>query len=170
MNSQIQGYASLRRYRDSKPDADYFLTINLQARGSGLNAIGLTTQIFGQCEKLETEEWWKVRTATVMPDHVYLLITLAGNCSLAECVRTFKGRLAPALRVQGLRWQDGFYDHRARDSSDVLPVFLYIFLNPYRAGLIDRCEQWPGYYCRPMDWNWFGQMTSESLPLPEWLR
>ena len=85
-------------------------------------------------------------------------------------MRLFKGRLSPELRARGLCWQEGFYDHRIREPSDLLPVFLYIFLNPYRAALIKQSERWPGYYCLAADWAWFGEMTSESLPLPEWLR
>ncbi|MFZ5495155.1 MAG: hypothetical protein ACOZE5_07430 [Verrucomicrobiota bacterium] len=55
-------------------------------------------------------------------------------------MRLFKGRLTPALRNHGLKWQEGFYDHQIRESEDLLPVFLYIYLNPYRAGLLGEAE------------------------------
>ena len=56
-NARIRGYASLRRFRESKPEADYFLTLNLQARGRGLEAAGFTNKIRMQREKLESEGW-----------------------------------------------------------------------------------------------------------------
>ena len=69
-----------------------------------------------------------------------------------------------------MKWQEGFYEHRLRKTEDLLPVFLYVYLNPYRAGLISTDQTWPGYYCAPEDWIWFGVMTANAVPQPEWLR
>jgi putative transposase len=169
-NIRPPGYAALRRFRKSKPSAEYFLTINLAKRGPGLERPALTTAVVRQWDKLEAEKHWLVRTATVMPDHLHLLVRLGESKLLAECIKLLKGRLSPDLRAAGLRWQDGFYDHQLRLIDDVMAVFLYIYLNPYRAGLIPETEIWPGYRCRPEDWDWFGQLTRESIPQPEWLR
>lgn len=105
-----------------------------------------------------------------MPDHLHLLVVLGENHALSEVIRLFKGRLSPPLRRAGLHWQEGYYDHRMRDNDDRLPVFLYIFLNPYRANLISADAVWPGYYCDSLDWEWFDAMTDSDLPSPEWLR
>lgn len=164
------GYAALRRFRESKPNAEYFLTINLAKRGRGLERQLLTAAVIGQWDRLEAENHWLVRTATVMPDHLHLLVRMGESNSLEECIKLLKGRVSPCLRAGTLRWQDGFYEHQLRPADDVLAVFLYIFLNPYRAGLILETEIWPGYRCRPEDWDWFGQLTRESIPQPEWLR
>ena len=163
------GYAALRRYRNSLAGADYFLTTNLAHRGNGLAAPALVAEIKMQCLRLETDGLWSVRTLVVMPDHVHLLVNLAGNVQLAGNMRLFKGRVTPALRCTGLKWQAGFYEHRLREKEDVLPIFHYVFLNPYRAGLASGNQVWTGYYCAPEDWKWFGQLTSEAVPQPEWL-
>jgi REP element-mobilizing transposase RayT len=105
-----------------------------------------------------------------MPDHIHLLVRLTGEGSLAEYMRLLKGRIAPALRTSGLKWQEGFYEHRLREKEEVVPVFLYIYLNPYRAELLSPERIWPGYYCAPDDWKWFGALTCEAVPQPEWLR
>lgn len=165
-----QGYAALRRFRESKPEADYFLTCNLSKRGTGFELPVLTGQVMQHWRKLEQSGFWTVRTAVVMPDHIHLLIRLVGPGSLAECMRLFKGRLAAALRPHDLKWQEGFYEHRLRVPEDLLPVFLYIYLNPYCAKLINPGQKWPGYYCCEVDWSWFGAMTDRELPQPEWLR
>lgn len=164
------GYASLRRFRESKAGATYFVTANLSERGSGLEAPVLTKLIVQQWQKLETDGSWSVRTAVVMPDHIHLFAQLIGDGSLAKCLRLLKGRVSPALRIRGLKWQEGFYEHRLRESEHVLPVFLYIYLNPYRAGLLSTEQTWSGYYCMPEDWKWFGEMTRDAVPQPEWLR
>ncbi|MBI4624983.1 MAG: transposase [Verrucomicrobia bacterium] len=119
---------------------------------------------------LETEGYWNVHTWDVMPNHLHALFTLGAKASLSECLRLFKGRLSPALRKHQLSWQDGYHDHRMRPDEDRLPVFMYIFLNPYRGGLIAAAEKWPGYFCAVEDWDWFGPLTNSDVPFPEWLR
>ena len=56
-----------------------------------------------------------------------------------------------------------------REKDDGLSVFLYIYLNPYKAGLLPKDQSWPGYYCAPADWDWFSQVTDRDLPFAEWL-
>ena len=104
-----------------------------------------------------------------MPDHLHVLFTLGANASLPECLRLFKGRLTPSLRKHHLSWQDGYHEHRMRPDEDRLPVFLYIFLNPYRAKRIPVSEKWPGYFCVAEDWAWFCGLTNSDTPFPEWL-
>ncbi len=124
----------------------------------------------GRQLELEAAALWTVRCSALMPDHLHLLVTLHTDTSLSNAVREFKGPLTPALRLADVSWQPGFYDHRVRMHDDLFAVFLYIFLNPYRAGLCGTAEVWPGYYCCPNDWSWFGAMTKESRPEPDWLR
>ena len=160
----------LRRFRESKPGRNYFLTTNLANRGRGLEESVLTESIRREWQELEADGSWLVRTSVVMPDHVHLLVTLSGRRPLEECVQLFKGRLARDLRQRGLRWQEGFYEHWMRNAEDIAPVFHYVYLNPYRAKLVAEDQTWAGYYCSADDWKWFGTMTDESVPQPEWLR
>ena len=104
-----------------------------------------------------------------MPDHEHLLVTLSEDVDLATAVRLYRGRTSVILRTAGLRWQRGYFDHRLRPDEDRLPVFLYLFLNPYRAGLLPDSGKWAGYYCRPDDWVWFAPLTESGCPQPEWL-
>ena len=164
------GHAALRRFRESKPGANYFLTINLAERELGLESPPLTDATITHWDQLEAEGHWFFRSGIVMPDHLHLLVRLGENTSLDRCTKLLKGRLSSSLRKAGLEWQEGYYDHRLRQADDVGEVFLYIFLNPYRAGLLRETEFWPGYRCCAEDWKWFGPMTKESRPQPEWLR
>lgn len=160
----------MRRFRTSRPEANYFITTNIAGQRSGLDRPAVTAQIITEWARLETEQSWSVLTGVVMPDHVHLLIQLGRNRTMNESMRLFRGRLAPVLRAHGLRWQNAFYDHRLRSPEDVTPVLFYIFLNPYRAGLLPRTEAWPGYFCRVEEWAWFGGLTANAAPQPEWLR
>ena len=163
------GYSALSRGRYSAAGEQYFLTFNLENRQHGLNRVDILPAIGAECQRLERASAWHVRTGVVMPDHVHLLVRLADSASLGSVVRQLKGRLAPVLRPHGLRWQRSFYDHRIRHGEDVLPVFLYVFLNPHRAGLVQVGEKWSGYSCAADDWEWFEPLTSSGAPYPEWL-
>ncbi len=163
------GYSALRRHRWSSPGSDYFVTVNLQRPVSGLVSPALLAVLESQRTTLESTHHWRVRTWVVMPDHLHVTFTLGANSTLAEVLRLFKGRLTPALRSSHLAWQEGYYDHFMRPDEDRLPVFLYIFLNPYRANLLPATERWAGYFCAAEDWAWFGPLTNSDLPLPEWL-
>ena len=164
------GYALLRRFRESQPGRGYFLTTNLASRGRGLEEGALTDSIRQEWQKMEADGSWLVRTAVVMPDHVHLLVMLNERRSLEECMRLFKGRLSRDLRQRNLGWQGGFHEHRMRGAEDIAPIFHYVYLNPYRAKLVLENQTWPGYYCSAEDWKWFGIMTAESVPQPEWLK
>jgi REP element-mobilizing transposase RayT len=164
-----RGHEALRRGRWSNSGADYFLTFRTDERRRGLSDSEPAAAIFTEAHKLAAEEIWRLRTAVIMPDHLHLLVTLGTSSELSAAVRLFKGRLAPALRREGLRWQHAYYDHRMRPEEDLLPVFLYIFLNPYRADLAQPRQTWPGYFCSEEDWRWFGELTGASCPFPEWL-
>jgi REP element-mobilizing transposase RayT len=164
------GYSALRRHRWSSPGADYFVTINLHRPASGLSSPAVLATLDSERVKLESTGHWRVRTWVVMPDHLHVLFTLGPSSTLAEVLRLFKGRLTPALRSSQLAWQEGYYDHLMRPDEDRLPIFLYIFLNPYRANLLPATERWPGYFCTPEDWEWFGPLTNSDVPFPQWLQ
>jgi REP element-mobilizing transposase RayT len=165
-----KGYDALRRFRWSAGGAEYFLTFNAVRPATGLTNPTLLDKLIEQRERLERDGVWQVRTWTVMPDHVHILARLGVESSLEDCLRLFKGRLAPALRQHGLSWQAGYYEHQMRPHEEALPVFLYIFLNAYRAHLLPADAKWPGYYCAADDWEWFAPLTNSAAPFPEWLR
>jgi putative transposase len=165
-----RGYGALRAGRWSQMGSDYFLTGCLQRPANGLTREPLAAAVQAKLYELEKAGHWRLRTSVLMPDHFHLLVTLGPQGNLPEAVRQFKGPLAPVLRKHGASWQKNFYDHRLRTDDERVPTFLYIFLTPYRASLIAAGEIWPWNFCAPEDWEWFGKMTNESRPFPDWLR
>ena len=169
MREISNGYPALRRGRHSCAHADYFLTLCARRPCRLLCDQNTWDACAAEWHRLESQSVWTVRCAVAMPDHLHLLVTLGQPTELSAAVKDFKGRLSPIFRLNGLSWQPSFYDHRLRSDEDVHPVFLYIFLNPYRAGLCATDKRWPAYYCSVEDWSWFGGMTNASCPYPEWL-
>lgn len=131
--------------------AIYFLTICTERRNRGLENELVTASLLDHARQVEGH--WQLCAAVVMPDHIHLLVELCASSDLSKAVRLFKGRSASVLRQHAIKWQRSYFDHRLRTNEDVLPVFQYIFLNPYRAGLISTGQQWRGYFCSPDDWT-----------------
>jgi REP element-mobilizing transposase RayT len=168
-NTLGHGHEALRRGRWSSPGAEYFLTLCTQDRRPGLTEPSVVSPVLIQAHQLTAEGHWHLRTATVMPDHLHLLFTLGDRAELSAVLRLLKGRLAPTFRATAMRWERGYFDHRLRPDEDRLAVFLYIYLNPYRAGLASPGKIWPAYFCSDDDWHWFEPLTNASCPLPAWL-
>ncbi|OHE80596.1 MAG: hypothetical protein A3G75_12725 [Verrucomicrobia bacterium RIFCSPLOWO2_12_FULL_64_8] len=105
----------------------------------------------------------------IMPDHLHALITLGERLLLGQTIQRLKAKTSATLRTNGVAWQRDFFDHRLRGNEDVRPVFLYVYLNPYRKNLCSRSERWPWFHCCEDDWAWFKTNLDADLPPPEWL-
>lgn len=46
-------------------------------------------------------------------------------------------------RTVSIRWQRDFFDHRLRKEEDFCAKEDYIRMNPVRAGLVSKPEDWP---------------------------
>jgi len=81
----------------------------------------------------------------VMPDHVHLLVTPSGEISLERAMQFIKGGFSfrYGKRSKGAIWQESFTNHRIRDEEDYEKHREYIRLNPVRAGLVQRPEDYP---------------------------
>ena len=74
----------------------------------------------------------------VMPDHIHLLLTPAGEVSLEKAVQFVKGGYSYRLRkVEKIQvWQESFTNHRIRDFEDYQRHCEYVRMNPVRARLV----------------------------------
>jgi putative transposase len=83
----------------------------------------------------------------VMPDHLHLLLTPSPTISLEKCVQLVKGGSSYQIhkeRNEKLEiWQEGFYDWTVRDANDWRAKVEYIRLNPVRAKLVEKPQDWP---------------------------
>ena len=167
-----KGHAALRRGRVSIPGAEYFLTVCTDKRRTGLTAHETATSILGELQAMDDDSTWHLRCTIVMPDHIHLLVILGQHLPLGKTIARLKSKTSALLRkfTAPLDWERDFFDHHVRPDDDRLGIFLYIFLNPYRAGLSTRSERWPWYYCCEEDWAWFKAYLDAERPAPEWLK
>jgi putative transposase len=166
----VRGHA-LRRGRFSQPGATYFLTLCTEDRHAGLTHTAISERILAETHAMTTDTTWILRAATIMPDHLHLLITLGERLTLDKAANRLKAKTSALLRVHPspLAWQRGFFDHKLRADEPLFGIFLYIYLNPYRAALAERTARWPWFYCCDEDWAWFKDYLDADLPPLEWI-
>ena len=71
----------------------------------------------------------------IMPDHVHVLLTPAGDIPLEKAVQFIKGGFSFRLKLGREVWQRGYLEHRIQDEEDFERLVAYIARIPVRAGL-----------------------------------
>lgn len=83
----------------------------------------------------------------IMPNHVHVLVEMFDGFPLANIVQAWKGFTArEANKLLGRSdkfWQRDYFDRYIRDEAHYIDAVNYIHLNPVKAGLVERPEDWP---------------------------
>ena len=82
----------------------------------------------------------------IMPDHLHILLTPGGECTLEKALQFIKGGSSQAIhlkREQKMQiWQPGFHEWTVRNKEDYESKRGYIGQNPVRRKLADKPEEW----------------------------
>jgi REP element-mobilizing transposase RayT len=89
--------------------------------------------------RVNSRIWW-VHAATIMPDHVHLVLGFPPEANVGKSIRDWKRWTARALRFD---WQRDFFEHRLRGEENFQEKTRYVLENPVRAGLIGDWRDWP---------------------------
>ena len=148
MPQPVRKTSNLRKGRISVPGARYFLTGTVENRANSFSSILSRETALEEVDRMATEGDWEPLNACIMPDHFHLVCVWTGQASsLSRTIAKYKTRIRRAIGWENLLWQENVFEHRLRPEEDFERYALYIFLNPYRAGLIQPGEQWDGYRC-----------------------
>lgn len=79
----------------------------------------------------------------IMPDHIHVLLMPAEEISLERAMQFIKGGFSFRMKDRGSMWQPSFTNHRIRDWDDYERHREYIRMNPVRARLARRPEEYP---------------------------
>jgi putative transposase len=95
-----------------------------------------------QMAKASVEVW----AYCLMPNHVHLILCPADADGLARALGAAHRRWANFINARG-RWRGHLFDGRfasvAMDEAHLIAAVRYVALNPVRAGLAARAEDWP---------------------------
>ena len=157
----------LRNHRVSLPGVRYFLTCCLSRHMTGLTTPLASQTVREVFDRLTLDENWHLLAATIMPDHIHVLFVLGETLSLNRTVAKLKTRSTCGT----FRWQPNYFEHRLRPDDIAGFYARYIFLNPYRAGLVPRCEIWPHWIIGADGGNWdfIAGLEDGMFPPAEWL-
>ena len=81
-----------------------------------------------------------------MPDHLHLLAEgTAETSDFRAFMKNLRKRttLTHSKLAGSALWQDGFFERVLRSDEATEKVIDYIRLNPVRAGLVERVEEYP---------------------------
>lgn len=130
----------LRRLSKIGPEhTQYFLAICTLNRQSVLANAQVNERIrLFISDSLDRYGVW-VNCYLVMPAHIHLIVSVARESNtLGEWVKAFKAVVAH----REFRWQAGCFDHVLRSEESTSEKWEYIRMNPVRAGLVAKPEEW----------------------------
>ncbi len=89
---------------------------------------------------------YRLHAWTIMPNHVHVLATPLGRHSLSEILQVWKSFTArkanEILARSGTFWAPEYFDRAIRDEAHYANAAAYIAMNPVKAGLCGRPEDW----------------------------
>ena len=160
---------NLAKGRTSIPHARYFITVCLQRPATGLAEPVIGPVLNKRIQAVFAPPDAVLLCATIMPDHVHLLIALGTRLSIGRLVAKFKTQTRRCLPA-GTAWQRNFHEHRLRPDEPAGDVARYIFLNPYRKRLIPPEKSWPLWLLGPCaDFDFLHQLNTMGDPPRQWL-
>ncbi len=164
--------SDLHTGRESVPGARYFITACTQNRIAGLDRPATRQAIFESVTQSDANHDTDTLALTVMPDHMHWLFELGRRLTLGRVLARFKTQTGPTRVKEAvtLAWQRDFFEHRLQGDEEAEAYALYIFLNPYRAGLIPVTAVWPGWLCpQPQRFSFMAKLNPDDTPPPEWI-
>jgi len=117
---------------------------------------GVPVIVFGNLDWLEKQRGWQVYAATVLSNHVHLLLRNHEGRSgeLLDDLGQYKNYVARhangVLGRTGSFWAREGFDHWCRDEAKVVGVARYICANAVKAGLVKTWSDWPWTRC--LEW------------------
>ena len=152
------------------PETIYFVTCCTEKRRDGLLAPPLANRVLDTVKASDGAADTQTFAFTSMPDHCHWLFRLGGRLSLGRIMAKFKGQTNEALAATHHAWQRDFYEHRLLSDEDLEDYALYIFLNPYRAGLVPFTASWPWWWtAAPTALRFLPMLDPGGTPPAEWI-
>ena len=159
----------LRFGRISTAGATYFITICTKRRVPLLTRDPNGNAVSTAVQSMHTAGDIELLAATVMPDHVHLLLSLGPRLRVGQVM----GKVKTLSRNQSKavwHWQDDGFEHQLRDYESIEDYGFYIFMNPYRAGLCPLAALWPWWLClQPSSFGFLTKLDSGQTVPQEWL-
>jgi putative transposase len=127
----------------TKPGGTYFITTDTWERRQLFRKPDLAAIVEEKLFEYRGRGFFQVHGYVIMPDHLHAILTPGQATSLEKAVQLIKGGSSRAIGSRFPIWQSGFTEHLIRDEEDFRNHMDYIHINPVKAGLTRRAEEYP---------------------------
>ena len=126
--------------------ARHFITMRCLERGATPFSNAQTAQtLINSALHYDSIGKWYLWRMVVMPDHVHLMVTFDLARGIGKTLQEWKAYHA---KVNGIRFQGDFFEHRIRNDEEFDEKREYIRMNPVAKGYVARSEDWPHQWAR----------------------
>ena len=151
--------------RWSASETRYFVTCCTRLRRPGLHRAAIGSVVRQAIHASDVAGDTSTAALPVMPEHLHWLFCLGSRLTLGRVIARFKASTRGSLASHALEWQRDFFEHRLRSEESVEDYGRYIFLNPYRAGLLSSESVWDGWWSpRPEVFRFTSLLSPNGAP------
>jgi REP element-mobilizing transposase RayT len=151
------------------PGNIYFVTCCTSPRKGNLTEASFAHALIETIKASDGNCETRTYAFTVMSDHCRWLFRLGPRLSLGRVIAKFKFHTRLALQQRDLVWQRDYHEHCLRPDEEPEDYALYIFLNPYRAGLLAAGASWPWWWTGgPQSLRFIDLLDDTGSPPREW--
>jgi REP element-mobilizing transposase RayT len=146
-SNDLPGQRALRRGRRSIAGGIYHVTTATYARMPCFRDFGSACAAAASINSWESLRDSRVLAWVLMPDHLHMLLEVTAPDTLSSLTGRIKARSAKSVQRSSesrrVIWAKGYHDHAVRREEDIQTIARYIVANPVRAGLVQRCADYP---------------------------
>ena len=126
-------------------DRFIFVTVRLLPQRTKLQA-GDFARIAVSLSRMRQKHGFALTAWVLLPDHWHAIIYPTYPLTISKIFQAVKVSSTIAVNVRrrerGELWQERFFDHALRTVRDYADKVEYVHLNPVKAGLVERPEDW----------------------------
>jgi len=160
---------NLHKGRLSIAGAQYFITLVARHRKPWLTDLRAREATLAVLRSWHAEDQGRVLAATVMPDHVHVLFELGDPLTVGQTIARWKAETRKGIEYAE-DFQRDFWEHMLLKAEDIEDYALYVFLNPYRAGLLSAGHSWSGWLAPvPGLFRFTAALDGKGAPPREWI-
>ena len=127
-------------------DRWFFITCRLLPRRRVLSALEFAT-LAAVIDERRAEHGLLLTAWVFLPDHWHAILYPPHPLTISRVMEAIKDgatkRINRSRREAGMLWQPRFFDRALRTVREYNEKVRYIHLNPVKAGLVKRVEDWP---------------------------
>ena len=133
----------------TKPGATYFITTDTWERRALFRGPAAAEIVEQKLFEYRDRGFYSVHSYAVMPEHFHAILTPNKTTTLERAMQFIKGgsshEIGKTLGMEFPVWHPGFTEHQIRDQEDFDAHVRYIDMNPVKAKLVDRPEEY--FFC-----------------------